>query len=81
MDQGYYWCTVQKVNVRCANSPALPEDNSVEAVTGWAYTGNSSQGIPVSQNVFTVDSQAPNLLALRASRVPTGLQRSPKAPQ
>lgn len=47
VDQGYYWCTLQTVSVWCANSPTLPEGDDLEAVTGWGYTGNNSQGIPV----------------------------------
>lgn len=48
LDQGYYWCTLQKVDVKCGDSPTLPEDGNLEAVSGWVYTGNSSQGRPVS---------------------------------
>lgn len=34
------------MSVWCANSPAM-NDTDEEEVTGWVYTGNSSEGLPV----------------------------------
>lgn len=43
VSNGYFWNTVQSVKVTCAKDP----DRQVDT-TGWVYTGNGSDGLPVS---------------------------------
>jgi len=42
VSNGYFWNTIQSVNVACAQN-----SSQVTGVTGWAYTGNDTNGLPV----------------------------------
>jgi hypothetical protein len=46
LQAGYYWFTLQSVNIQCAAVPTNATESG-DAITGWVYTGNSSDGTPV----------------------------------
>lgn len=43
VSNGYFWNTVQSVKVTCAQN-----STHGTGITGWAYTGNDTNGLPVS---------------------------------
>ena len=40
---GYFWNVLQSVNMICADDPT-----QAKGTTGWIYSGNGSDGLPVS---------------------------------
>lgn len=50
---GYFWNTVQSVKVTCASDP----DQALDT-TGWAYSGNGTDGLPVSYSFHVLEGRS-----------------------